>query len=188
MLSGTECLRRSAGGACTKWNGFVLWSVRARARTAVHQAVGSPLGPPGVLTPARRRASSVLRSAGCVRLRGLRCSALRSVAPRGAVLCTPALRTPPRRTPGRPLSCRPHPPPRNPRPIPRQPHSGPPDSGHARSPPCRRPLDRSPAECSAVLRAKFAWQQNHRPQRAVFGDKRLSSESNPRPSDPQPST
>ena len=120
-----------------KWNGFVLWSVRARARTAVHRAVGSPLGPPGVLTPARRRASSVLRSPVCVRSRGLRrcalrsgvlrrcalrsgvlrSSPLRSAAPRGAVRCTPASRTPPRRTPARPLSCRPLPPSRNPRPT-----------------------------------------------------------------------
>ena len=62
----------------------MLWSVRARARTAVHGAVGSPLGPSGVLTPARRRASSVLRSAVCVRSRGLRSSPLRSAAPRGS--------------------------------------------------------------------------------------------------------
>ena len=95
--------------ARAKWNGLVLWSVRARARTAVHGAVGSPLGPSGVLTPARRRASSVLRSAVCVRSRGLRSSPLRSAAPRGAVQRTPASRTPPRRTPPRPLSCRPHP-------------------------------------------------------------------------------
>ena len=105
----------------------MLWSVRARARTAVHRAVGSPLGPPGVLTPARRRASSVLRSPVCVRSRGLRrcalrsgvlrSSPLRSAAPRGAVRCTPASRTPPRRTPARPLSCRPLPPSRNPRPT-----------------------------------------------------------------------
>ena len=35
---------------------------------------------------------------------------------------------------------------------------------------------------------KSVWQQCRRPQRAVFGDKRLSSESNPRPPASQPST
>ena len=129
ILSGfvKTCANPKNASGRAKWNGFVRWSVRARARTAVHRGVGSPLGPPGVLTPARRRASSVLRSPVCVRSRGLRrcalrsgvlrSSPLRSAAPRGAVRCTPASRTPPRRTPARPLSCRPLPPSRNPRPT-----------------------------------------------------------------------
>ena len=95
---------------------------------------------------------------------------------------TPALRTPPRRTPARPFSCRPF---ENPRPAAakwRQPHSGPPDSGRALSPSHRRPPGRSPAERSAVLRTESVEPQSRRPQRTVFAGKRLSPDSNPRPS------
>ena len=171
--------------ARAKWNGLVLWSVRARARTAVHGAVGSPLGPSGVLTPARRRASSVLRSAVCVRSRGLRSSPLRSAAPRGsgpahsglpdsasAYSTTPAL----------------------------LPTAPPPEIRSAnRNPALQTPATRAfraAADPPAVLRPsalrssarKSARQQSRRPHRTVFEVKGSRRDSNPRPSGSQLST
>ena len=154
--------------ASAKWNGLVLWSVRARARTAVHGAVGSPLGPSGVLTPARRRAYSGRPFASGRAVCGPPHSAPPRPAERSSALRPPGLRlgvlhharSPADRTPSR-----------NPQ---RQPQSGPPDSRHARFPCRRRPPGRSPAECLAVLRAKV--RAAAKPPAASYGfrGKRLS--------------
>ena len=171
-----------------KWNGLVLWSVRARARTAVHCAVGSPLGPSGVLTPARRRARSVLRSAVCVRSGVLRSSPLRSAAPRGS---GPAHSGPPDSASAhsaRPLSCRPHPPReiRGPSPANRTPALRTPAT-RALRPAAVPPTALRPSAFRSSAR-KSARQQSRRPHRTAFEVKGSRRDSNPRPSASQPST